>query len=70
MIKNLAKVEQAPDFSKDMETGAVINTNVAALKTYRARRKTIIELEDTKSRLGAIELELLALKELISNLKN
>ena len=65
----LAKIEQVPDFAKDLETGGVVNTNTAALSAYRVRRKTHYELEDTKARLHNIENELSALKELITSLK-
>lgn len=66
---NLAKIEQVPDFAKDLSSGAVVNTNTAALSAYRTRRKTHYELEDTKARLRSIESELAAIKDLISTLK-
>lgn len=55
------RVQENPDFIKDEGTGAVLNTNIDALKAYRARKrqnKKIEELEqdmkDIRRLLGMV----------------
>ncbi|MBT9160431.1 MAG: hypothetical protein DDT26_01710 [Dehalococcoidia bacterium] len=68
-MKVLLKIDQVPDFFKDADSGAVVNTNDAALRSYRARRRTNFELNDTKAKLVEIESGLNALRELIADMQ-
>lgn len=67
---NLKKVEDDSDFSRDMKTGAIVNTNDVAYQNYmkskkirNSRRK---EIEDLKGEISEIKD---LLKTLIDNNK-
>lgn len=65
------KIENT-EFVRDMGTKAVLNTDVTGLQRYKEnRRKTLRqnqESKETKERLALIETEMVALKQLVSEL--
>jgi hypothetical protein len=67
---NLRKVEQDSDYSRDMKTGAIINTNDMAYQNYMKSRKIRDEkrkeIEDLKGEISEIKD---LLKTLIDNNK-
>lgn len=56
---NLRKVEDDSDFSRDMKTGAIINTNDMAYQNYmkakKLRNNRRQEIEDLKSEISEIK---------------
>lgn len=56
---NLRKVEQDSDYSRDMKTGAIINTNDMAYQNYIKSRKIRDEkrkeIEDLKGEISEIK---------------
>lgn len=52
------RVQENPDFIKDQETGAVLNTNVSKLKEYKIRKQQ-------NAKISRIEDDIRELKELL-----
>jgi len=67
---NLRKVDQDSDYSRDMKTGAIINTNEMAYQNYikskKVRDQKRREIEDLKDEVSEIKD---LLKTLIDNNK-
>jgi|DEB0MinimDraft_10_1074344.scaffolds.fasta_scaffold00052_10 hypothetical protein len=67
---NLKKVDQDSDYSRDMKTGAIINTNEMAYQNYikskKVRDQKRREIEDLKDEISEIKD---LLKTLIDNNK-
>jgi hypothetical protein len=67
---NLRKVDQDSDYSRDMKTGAIINTNEMAYQNYmkskKVRDQKRREIEDLKDEISEIKD---LLKTLIDNNK-
>jgi len=55
MSKSLLKIEDSPDLLKDIESGAVLNTNVNALRAYKAKKAHSSNLEN---KVNSMEKEL------------
>jgi hypothetical protein len=62
MSKSLLKIEDSPDLLKDIESGAVLNTNVNALRAYKAKKTHSSNLEN---KVNSMEKELKEIKELL-----
>jgi hypothetical protein len=66
------KIENVPDFVRDLGSNAVINTDVKALQTYKERHQKLKaqqqETLETKTRLGMLENELKTLQSLVKEL--
>jgi hypothetical protein len=56
------KIEDAPDYVKDTNSGAVLNTNVRALEAYRKKRDKQASLE---RKVASLENNINELKSLI-----
>jgi hypothetical protein len=49
------RVKENPDYIKDDDTGAVLNTNVAKLKDYKLRKKQDRKIEDLQYELAELK---------------
>ena len=56
------KIEDAPDYVKDTNSGAILNTNVRALEAYRTKREKQKSLEN---RVASLENNINELKSLL-----
>lgn len=54
----IVRVQENPDYIKDNNTGAVLNTNIAKLKDYKLRKK-----QNTK--IQSLQQEVEELKDLV-----
>ena len=63
MENRFLKIEDAPDYVKDSETNAILNTNLEALAEYKQKRKQT-------ARVRSMEQEINMLKEEIAKIKN
>jgi len=68
---NTVKIENT-ELVRDMNTQAVLNTDVQGLQTYQAQRRRVLaqrkEFQETKQRLESIELEMATLKKIVGEL--
>ena len=49
------RVKENPDYIKDNDTGAVLNTNVAKLKDYKIRKKQDRKIEDLQHEVAELK---------------
>lgn len=49
------RVQENPDYIKDPDTGAVLNTNVAKLREYKLRKKQNRKIEDLQSEVAELK---------------
>jgi hypothetical protein len=49
------RVKENPDYIKDDDTGAVLNTNVARLKDYKLRKKQDMKIEDLRNEVAELK---------------
>ena len=70
-LNNIVPIENT-DLIRDMNTQAVLSTDVAGLQRYKeSRRRTIAaskELQETKRRLEVIEVDMRTLKKIVGEL--
>lgn len=59
------KIEDTPDLVKDINSGALLNTNVQALEAYRKRREKLNKAEQLENRMTTVENTLNELKSLL-----
>lgn len=59
------KIEDTPDLVKDINSGALLNTNVQALEAYRKRREKLNKTEQLENRMTTVENTLNELKSLL-----
>lgn len=71
-LNNVVPIENTTDLVRDLESKAVLSTDVAGLQRYKdTRRRTLTanrELQETKSRLEAIEGDMRTLKRIVGEL--
>ena len=63
--KKTAKVENNPDLVKDLDSGAIINTNSSELYT---RRQQISLLQEKDNEIKSMKDDIEELKKLVKNL--
>ena len=59
------KIEDTPDLVKDINSGALLNTNVQALEAYRKRREKLNKVDTLENRVASLEDTINELKSLI-----
>lgn len=68
---NTVKIQNT-ELVRDMDTQAVLSTDVGGLQAYQAQRRRILaqrkEAQDTKQRLESIEREMATLKKIVGEL--
>lgn len=63
MENKLLKIEDLPDYVKDAETSAFLNTNMDLVLAHKAKKKQ-------KAQIVSLETEINMLKEEIQRIKN
>ena len=59
------KIEDTPDLVKDINSGALLNTNVQALEAYRKRREKLNKVDTLENKVASLEETINELKSLI-----
>lgn len=69
---NTVQIDNNPDLVRDMNSKAVVSTDVDGLRRYKVTRQRTLagqkEMQDTKVRLATIEKDMAALKSLVGEL--
>ena len=68
MTNIVTRVKEAPDFIKDDDTGALINTNVDALQAYRRKKRLDQEQRIMAQRVGNLELKLNGIESMLKQI--
>ena len=70
-MKKLVQVEENSYLMRDVETKAVLNTDLGALELYRAKKKRNAELDKLKEDVCCLKDDIGELKQMIAEvLKN
>jgi hypothetical protein len=62
MNDRFIRIEDAPDFVKDAETNALLNTNLDALAQHRQKRKQTMRIQNMEDEINMLKEELLKIK--------
>lgn len=62
MNDRFIKIEDAPDFVKDAETNALLNTNLDALAQHRLKRKQTMRIRNMEDEINMLKEELSKIK--------
>lgn len=57
------RVQENPDYIRDIETNAVLNTNTAKLRDYKLRKKQNKKIQDLQSEVAELKALLQAVLE-------
>ena len=57
------RVQENPDYIRDIETNAVLNTNIAKLRDYKLRKKQNKKIQDLQSEVAELKALLQAVLE-------
>ena len=67
-MTQFAKVKENPDLVRDMNTQAILNTNVDALKAYKKRRQKERDISDSLSDINNMKQDINDLKTLMQRI--
>ena len=59
----IIRVQDNPDYIKDQNTGAILNTNVAKLKEYKLRKKQNTKIHNLQQEVEDLKVLVRALLE-------
>lgn len=62
MNNRYVKIEDSPDFVKDSETNALINTNLDALTNHKQKRKQAMRIRNMEDEINILKKEILKIK--------
>ena len=62
MNDRFIRIEDAPDFVKDAETNALLNTNLDALAQHRQKRKQAMRVQNMQDEINMLKEEILKIK--------
>lgn len=62
------KVEEREDLVRDSHSGAILNTNLAAVHAYKARKNEINKMRVLESKVIGMEIDLKDIKTLLQKL--
>lgn len=69
---NTVQIENNPELVRDMNSKAVVSTDVVGLNRYNEQRRKLLlqkqEFQETKQRLATIETEMANLKRIVGEL--
>lgn len=68
MLYNKLKVEDREDLVRDSHSGAVLNTNLAAVQAYKARKNEINKMKMLENKVSNMETDLKDIKTLLQRL--
>jgi len=66
----IAKVENNPNLVRDLNTKAVLSTDVAALNSHLKRRKQFYKIDSMESRINSIENKMDDILKLLISIAN
>lgn len=49
------RVQENPDYIRDIDTGAVLNTNIAKLREYKLRKRQNRKIQDLQSEVAELK---------------
>jgi predicted adenine nucleotide alpha hydrolase (AANH) superfamily ATPase len=67
-MTQFAKVKENPDLVRDMNTQAILNTNVDALKAYKKRRQKEKDISDSMNDINTMKQDINDLKTLMQRI--
>jgi cell division protein FtsL len=67
-MTQFAKVKENPDLVRDMNTQAILNTNVDALQAYKKRRQKERDISDSLSDINNMKQDINDLKTLMQRI--
>lgn len=71
-MSEVVKVKDNPNFIRDIETNAILNTDNNGLEQYKQRRKIMLkqqcEYDNMKNEVDSLRSEIVELKELLISL--
>jgi hypothetical protein len=67
-MKKIAKVQDNPDLIRDMDTQAILNTNVDALTAYKKRKSKEREVDQAFSDINNMKQEISNIKTLMQRI--
>lgn len=62
MNDRFIKIEDTPDFVKDAETNALLNTNLEALAQHRLKRKQTMRIRNMEDEINMLKEDLSKIK--------
>lgn len=62
MNDRFIKIEDTPDYVKDAETNALLNTNLEALAQHRLKRKQAMRIRNMEDEINMLKEELSKIK--------
>ena len=62
------KVEDREDLVRDSHSGAVLNTNLAAVQAYKARKNEINKVKSLENKIVSMETDLKDIKNLLQKI--
>lgn len=68
MSSDKLKVEEREDLVRDSHSGAILNTNLAAVYSYKARKNEINKMKMLETKVSNMETDLKDIKTLLHKL--
>lgn len=62
MENRFLQVEDNPDYVKDMQTNAILNTNLSAVAEYKAKKKQAAKILNMEQEINMLKEELEKIK--------
>lgn len=62
MNERFIRIEDAPDFVKDAETNALLNTNLDVLAQHRQKRKQTMRIRNMEDEINMLKEEISKIK--------
>jgi len=67
-MKEYIKIDSDPNYVKDSESSAIINTNLSSLYTYKQQRKNVLKLNNTEERINSLEQKMNGVYNMLSQI--
>jgi len=67
-VSSKLKVEDREDLVRDSHSGAVLNTNLAAVQAYKARKNEINKVKSLENKIVSMETDLKDIKNLLQKI--
>ena len=67
-MSNLIKIKGTKDYMKDARSGALINTNNAALESYKNQKKNASKINNMEEKINSLSDDVQAIKQMLMDL--
>ena len=67
-MKEYIKIDSDPNYVKDPESSAIINTNISSLEAYKQQRKNALKLNSTEERINSLEQKIDSVYSMLSQI--